>query len=85
MIKEDFLTSKQKGRLPVYARFREACVNSGHAPPSYQWFCERIRELDRYQATKARKGKRAAYPFERRTELNGSQRTTERGPLSGRS
>lgn len=78
VIADDFLTFKQKGRLPVYVRFRDECVAAGHGRPSYQWFCERIRQLDRYEATKARKGKRAAYPFEPRSESTGSQRTCDR-------
>jgi putative transposase len=78
VINDDYLTLKQKGRLPVYARFRDASVSAGHAPPSYQWFCDRLRELDQYRTTKARKGKRAAYPFEPRTQSTGSQRTCDR-------
>jgi putative transposase len=78
MIREDFLNFKQKRRMPVYAKFRDACMGIGHSPPSYQWFCERIRALDTYEATKGRKGRRAAYPFEPRTESTGSQRTCDR-------
>jgi putative transposase len=78
VIEEDYLTFKQKRRLPVYARFRDACSATGHAVPSYQWFCQRIRELDRYDTAKARKGKRAAYSFEPRSQSTGSLRTCDR-------
>lgn len=79
VIDEDFLTFKQKGRLPVYAQFREKCLEAGYSAPSYQWFCERIRDLDKYQATLRRSGRRAAYGLERRTSsATATPRTCDR-------
>lgn len=78
VIRDEYLSFKQKRKLPVYAAFQQRCMNAGFSTPSYQWFCERIRELDQYEVTLQRKGKRAAYSLERRHEQANTQRTCDR-------
>lgn len=65
MIKESYKTSKLKTAKEVYGELLNKCAESNIVVPSYQTFCEAIKNNNNiYDLTAEREGKKAAYKHE---------------------
>lgn len=66
-IKNDYETLVQKGMYAVWGKVRNVCLARGipeEKCPSYQTFCDAVKDRPRRKQTKKRKGKRAANQHE---------------------
>jgi len=64
VIKDEFLTLKQKTRIASYGILQKMCENKGLEAPCYSWFADRIKKISLRDAAFARRGRRAAYQHE---------------------
>jgi putative transposase len=65
-IEKQYKTIKRKSKRAVYGQLIVAAREAKVKAPSYPTFCEWISQGDRYEQTKSRQGKRAAYWLEPR-------------------
>jgi putative transposase len=63
-IKDNYETIKQKSMLSVYGQFVKACEERGVVAPSYKTFTRAVKSRPRYEQTRKRQGRRAAYDYE---------------------
>jgi putative transposase len=63
-INDEYQTITQKTRTTVYGLFCKECDEKGIPKPSLTTFCENIKKKSKYEQTKNRKGRKAAYKYE---------------------